>query len=190
LAGVLTWAFEFEGQPYFAGFRTLATNGIDKPVLNLFRMAGMMRGDVVKTESSGAVPLETILSDGIRHKPDIDAVAVRSGSQVSVMVWNYHDDSAAAPPAELDMVISGIPPTADRVLLEQYPIDQDHSNSYTAWQEMGSPQNPSRGQYAKLEAAGQLELLGSPRWITVRHGTVNLRVSLERDAVSLLRLGW
>ena len=37
---MLTWAFEFEGQPYFDGFRTLATNGIDKPVLNLFPHAG------------------------------------------------------------------------------------------------------------------------------------------------------
>ncbi len=42
LLGSVTWAFEFEDQPYFAGFRDLATNGIDKPVLNVFRMLGMM----------------------------------------------------------------------------------------------------------------------------------------------------
>ena len=47
---MLTWAFEFEGQPYFDGFRTLATNGVDKPVLNVFRMAGLMRGDRVGAE--------------------------------------------------------------------------------------------------------------------------------------------
>jgi len=35
--GALTWAFEFEDQPYFAGFRALATNGLDPPVLNLTR---------------------------------------------------------------------------------------------------------------------------------------------------------
>ena len=28
LEGILTWAFEFEDQPYFDGFRTLATNGV------------------------------------------------------------------------------------------------------------------------------------------------------------------
>src|SRR6185312_4659524 len=32
LEGALTWAFEFENQRYFAGFRVLATNGIDMPV--------------------------------------------------------------------------------------------------------------------------------------------------------------
>ena len=29
--GALTWAFEFENQPYFAGFRALATNGVPLP---------------------------------------------------------------------------------------------------------------------------------------------------------------
>lgn len=29
IEGMLTWAFEFEDQPYFDGFRTLASNGID-----------------------------------------------------------------------------------------------------------------------------------------------------------------
>ena len=42
LEGALTWAFEFEGHPYFAGFRSLATGGIDKPVLNVFRMFSKM----------------------------------------------------------------------------------------------------------------------------------------------------
>ena len=32
IEGAVTWAFEFEGEPYFAGYRELATNGIAKPV--------------------------------------------------------------------------------------------------------------------------------------------------------------
>ena len=40
--GAVTWAFEFEDQPAFAGFRELATDGIDKPILNVFRMLGML----------------------------------------------------------------------------------------------------------------------------------------------------
>ena len=49
----MTWAFLFEGQPYFDGFRDLATNGIDKPVMNVFRMLGQMRGKRVAVTSSG-----------------------------------------------------------------------------------------------------------------------------------------
>ena len=42
LEGALTWAFEFEDQPYFAGFRVLASNGINLPVFNVFRMFSQM----------------------------------------------------------------------------------------------------------------------------------------------------
>ena len=47
LIGAVSWSFEFEDQPWFAGFRDLATNGVDKPVLNVFRMFGMMKGNSV-----------------------------------------------------------------------------------------------------------------------------------------------
>ena len=77
IEGALTWAFEFEDQPYFDGFRTLATNGIDKPVLNVFRMMGLMGGDRLKVHSSGALGLDAILRDGVRGKPEINALASR-----------------------------------------------------------------------------------------------------------------
>src|SRR5664279_760950 len=48
LISMLSWSFEFEDKDYFEGFRSLATNGIDKPVLNLFRMFGLMSGDRVR----------------------------------------------------------------------------------------------------------------------------------------------
>ena len=60
LEGALTWAFEFEDQPYFAGFRALASNGVDLPVLNVFRMFGKMGGRRVAVKSSGDVGLEAI----------------------------------------------------------------------------------------------------------------------------------
>jgi xylan 1,4-beta-xylosidase len=75
LEGVLTWAFEFEGQPYFAGFRALATGGIDLPVLNVFRMFAMMKGQRVAVESTGAVPLESVIKSGVRDSPDVSAFA-------------------------------------------------------------------------------------------------------------------
>ena len=45
LLGAVTWSFEFENQPWFYGFRDLATNGVDKPVLNVFRMFGKWRAN-------------------------------------------------------------------------------------------------------------------------------------------------
>jgi xylan 1,4-beta-xylosidase len=190
MAGMLTWAFEFEGQPYFDGFRTLATNGVDKPVLNFFRMAGMMKGERVNVESSGGTGLDKILAAGVRDSADVDALATKSEREMAVMVWNYHDDELPAEPADVRLELHGLPNSAARVLVQHYRIDDEHSNSYTVWQQMGSPQQPTAEQYARLEAAGQLQLLSSPEWRLVTDGTLNLAFTLPRHAVSLLRLTW
>ena len=190
IEGMLTWAFEFEDQPYFDGFRTLATNGIDKPVLNVFRMAALMRGGRVRTESSGRTPLDAILAEGVRGKPDVDALAVRSDRGVSVLTWNYHDDDVPAQEANVRLEITGVPSTATRVLVRHYRIDQTHSNAWTAWKDMGSPQHPTPAQYVRLEAAGQLQLADSPRWVDVRDSATKLEFPLPRQGVSLMELNW
>src|SRR5258708_1636768 len=190
IEGMLTWAFEFEDQPYFDGFRTLATNGIDKPVLNFFRMAGMMRGDRVKTESSGAVAIDAIVRSGVRGDATVDALATRADREVFALVWNYHDDELPAAPAVVKLAFNGLPAAASRVLVEHFRIDEEHSNAYTAWKRIGSPQKPTPEQYAKLEAAGQLDLLKSPEWRTATGGQVAVEFDLPRHGVSLIRLSW
>jgi xylan 1,4-beta-xylosidase len=190
IQGMLTWAFEFEDQPYFDGFRTLATNGIDKPVLNVFRMAALMRGDRVKTESSGRTPLDGMLTEGVRGDPDLDALAVRSNRGISVLSWNYHDDDVPRAGANVWLEIAGVPSTISRVLVRHYRIDETHSNAWTAWKAMGSPQHPTPEQYVRLEAAGQLQLAESPRWVDVRTSATKLEFSLPRQGVSLMELSW
>jgi xylan 1,4-beta-xylosidase len=190
LLGMLTWAFEFEGKPYFDGYRTLATNGVDKPVLNVFRMAGLMRGNRVAAVSSGAAPLDSILAHSVRQTPDIDALASSSNGEAAVLLWNYHDDDVAAPGAPVTVSIKSIPLSVHRLLLQQYRIDDHHSNAYTVWKEMGSPQDPTSEQYAQLQAAGQLQLFDSPKWMTPENGEIKLDVQLPRMGLSLLRVTW
>jgi xylan 1,4-beta-xylosidase len=190
LAGMLSWSFEFEGKDYFEGFRTLATNGIDKPILNVFRMAGLMSGDRVETESTGQIPISEILKSGVRQAPDVDAFATAAAHQAAVMVWNYHDDDLPAPPATVQVTIVGIPFGVKRVLLEHFRIDDTHSNAYTVWKQMGSPQAPTAEQHARLRQAGQLELMNSPQWLDVDKGKVTIETELPRQATSLLRLQW
>ena len=190
LAGMLTWAFEFEGRNYFEGFRTLATNGVDKPVLNFFRMAGMMAGDRVHTKSSAAVAIDDIEKSGVRQSADIDAFATTDAHDAAVMVWNYFDDDVAAAPAMVTVNISGLPAGAKRVRLTHYRIDDNHSNAWTAWKSLGKPEKPTPEQYAKLQAAGQLSLLAPANWVKVKSGEAKISISLPRQAVSLLRLSW
>jgi len=190
LAGALTWAFEFEDQPYFAGFRALATSGLDLPVLNVFRMFSKMSGQRVATESDGAVPLESIMKDGVRGRPDVSALASFDKRSLYVFVWHYHDDDVPGPEAAIDLKLNGLPLGASKARMRQYRIDADHSNAFTAWQRMGSPQNLSPQQYAQLERAGQLAVVGTPEVVKVMSGAASLRFNLPRQAVSLFVFDW
>ncbi len=190
LLAMLSWSFEFEDKDYFEGFRSLATNGIDKPVLNIFRMFGLMSGRRVQVVSSAAVPLDSLLHEGVRQAPDIDAMATRDEHQAAVLVWNYHDVDGPAAPAITTINVQGLPASVHRVLLEHYRLDDTHSNAYNVWKNLGSPQHPTPEQYTALRAAGQLQLLESPAWIDVQTGRITITTSLPRQGASLLHLRW
>jgi xylan 1,4-beta-xylosidase len=200
LVGMVTWAFEFEDKQYFEGFRTLATNGIDKPVLNVFRMAGLLSGDRVAATSTASIPAEDILKHGVHPAPDattpatptfdIDAIATKSTHEAAVMLWNYSDDDLPAPSAPVTVTITGLPLTIHRVQLQHFRIDDTHSNAYTAWLALGSPQSPTPEQYSQIKAAGQLQTLTSPQWLDVIAGSITLPLDLPRQATSLLHLDW
>lgn len=190
LEGALTWAFEFEDQPYFAGFRVLATNGIDLPVLNVFRMFARMTGTRVAAESDGAVALEAILKDGVRDRPDVAALASLDRGKLCVLAWHYHDEDVPGPAADVAVTITGLPQKAGEAKLTQYRVDDSHGNAFTAWKGMGSPPKPTPEQYAQLEKAGQLAAAGPAETVRVGEGKAVTRVRLPRQAVALLVLEW
>ena len=187
LRGALTWAFEFEDQEWFAGFRELATNGVDKPVMNVFRMFGMMKGQRVMVKGN-PYPAKKVIEQGIRNSPDINAMACVDKNEMTILVWNYHDDDILGEINNINLMIRNIPDGP--ILMQQYRVDQEQSNSYAVWQELGSPQTPTEEQYKKIESAGQLKLLTSPCWITAQKKGLNIQFSLPRQGVSLVKLEW
>jgi xylan 1,4-beta-xylosidase len=187
LLGALTWAFEFEDQPYFAGFRVLATNGIDLPVLNVFRMFAKMPGTRVVAESDGMVPLDAILRSGVREKPDVGVLASRGDDKLAVLLWHYHDDDVTGPAAETTAAVTGLP---GDVKLTSFRIDETHTNPFLDWKKMGSPKEPTREQYGELEKAGKLVPSAGPEAVSVTGGQAKLKVPLPRQAVVLLVLEW
>jgi xylan 1,4-beta-xylosidase len=190
LEGALTWAFEFEDQPYFAGFRALASNGVDLPVLNVFRMLARMGGQRVAVHSSAEVPLDTIMQSGVRGAADVAGFASLEPGRLSVMVWHYHDDDVAGPDAAVAFSTSGLPSGVGEVRLTHYRIDDRHSNAYAEWQHLNSPIAPSDAQYARLIASGKLAALGAPEKIAVTQGAASVQFALPRQAVSLLVFEW
>ena len=128
-----------------------------KPVLNVFRMLGRMRGDFVKVESSGALPLDVVRETGVRERPDINAIATRQGRSVAILVWNYHDDDLAAGPAHVELSVEGL--SERRVTVEHNRIDADHSNAHEAWKRMGHRRRRRR----RSRTVGEIWTAGTDR---------------------------
>ncbi len=188
LLGAVTWAFEFEGQPWFAGFRDLATNGVDKPVLNVFRMYGKLGGKLLPLTSTGALTVQEILKNGVIAAPDVSGIATRQGNSVGVVLWNYHVEDVESTPAQIDLEIAGL--ATKSVHVTQYRMDRDHGNAYTEWLKMGSPQQPTSAQIAAMEKNGGLIAMEET---TVRKNAgeaVRLKTTLPRQGVSLYLLNW
>jgi xylan 1,4-beta-xylosidase len=153
-------------------------------------MFGLLGSERLKATSSGALPKHDVVRDGIRVQPDINVIASRTEKGITALIWNYHDDDVAAPAADIDLEVDGLPAEATRVLLEHFRVDSTHSNAFTAWKEMGSPQSPSAAQFDELQNEGQLQLLTSPAWMNLQMGSLHLQFSLPRQSMSLVRLTW
>jgi xylan 1,4-beta-xylosidase len=188
LIGAVSWSFEFEDQPWFAGFRDMATNGVDKPVLNVFRMFAKMKGKRVEVQGNRMYDLKTFVDSSVRKQTDIGALATKDTKTAAVMVWNYHDEDKQASAEPVEVTINGLP--AASVSLTEYRIDNEHSNSYEVWKGMGSPQNPTKEQIATLEKAGQLKTMGKSSKLKVTKGKAIVTIQLPRQGVSLLKMDW
>jgi xylan 1,4-beta-xylosidase len=188
LQGVVSWSFEFEDQEWFAGFRDLATHGVDKPVLNIFRMFGMMSGQRLSVHSATRFNASNIIASGVREQNDVYALASKNGNSIFVMIWNYHDDNVAGPSSSVELNIKGS--VDKKVLVHHYRVDHQFSNSFEKWKAMGSPQQVSDEQYKELEQSGQLQLYTSPEWKAVKDEKVVVKFDLPRQGVSLVQITW
>jgi xylan 1,4-beta-xylosidase len=189
LEGALTWAFTFVGQPWFAGYRQLATNGVDLPVLNVFRLFSRLSAEQVAATSSGEVGLERIVSDGVRSSPDVGVLATRSkNGSVQVLLWHYRDDDVPGPMAEVQLVLTGLAPGLERQT-RVWRVDQENGNAFTSWQAMGSPARPTKQQIKRL--VGQARMKARPVRVGRRgsDGSVSLDRRLPLQSVELIELG-
>jgi xylan 1,4-beta-xylosidase len=187
LVGAVNWSFEFENQPWFFGFRDLATNGVDKPVMNVFRMFGMMNENRVTVSGNLAYNQKLICDSSVRgSRTDVNALASVGQRSVTVLLWNYHDVDSVDAGSPVKLTVMGIP--AKKATFTHYRVDSEHSNSYEVWKKMGSPQNPTPEQYVVLEKVGQLEQLSEPERLKILKNKADISFQLPRQAVSLIKI--
>src|SRR5690606_10064010 len=171
-------------------FRSLATNGIAKPVLNAFRMLAKLSGSAVRAESDHAINLDEIIRRGVRGEPDVSALATLGDSRLCALVWHYHDEDLPGPEADVSLTIGGLPLETGEAKLTHFRIDADHSNAFSAWKRMGSPEKPTAEEQAALERAGELAALGDPEKLRIAEARASVSFRLPRQGVSLLVVEW
>lgn len=179
LEGALTWAFTFTGQPWFAGYRQLATRDVDLAVLNLFRLFARLGPEQVWARSDAEIGLDAILRDGVRGAPDVGVLATRrKDGGLAILLWNYHDDDVPGPPARVHLEIDHDRRPSGRL----WRIDETHANAFGAWKAMGAPRTPGAAQIAALKRASRL------RPETIRRAGNGIDLRIARQGVVLIAL--
>jgi xylan 1,4-beta-xylosidase len=203
-----SWAFYFEGERFFEGFREFFTaENVELPLLNGYRLLGRLGNTRLALTSDatwdirqldelvGPVPLPSSgpggAAGGTRSDAEVDSLAARDDATgaITVALWHHVDDQyAAAPPADVAVTLRNLPFAAQRMAVRHWRIDATHSNAYTAWQEMGRPQDPTPAQLEALRARQGLEQGEPLQAVPDGDGGVRITLRLPLHALSLLEV--
>ncbi len=187
---LLSWAFLFVGERCFEGTRTFSTQGIDKAILNLFRMYAMTGDQAIYMESSREQnPLDYVDHWGMENSSDISGFATLTGThQLSILIYHHHDDWDRIETASVALSVKNLPFDTDTFRLQHYRIDADHSNAYAEWLRQGKPRYPIGGQYQAIKMRDNLEILHAPQTLSISKEQLNLEFELPVHGISLLIL--
>lgn len=185
----LAWAFMFEGERCFEGTRAFSTQGIDKAVLNAFKLFAKLGEKRLSLTSSRDLDVSRFADPhGTAEGPEIDGWATQLGdSAIQVLLYCHHDDWDLQQDFQVELEITH-PPFQGPVHVRHYRIDANHSNAYAEWVRQGSPDWPRDGQYQAIKDRDGLELLFPDQQILMRDGKIKLSFPMPTHALSLLLL--
>ena len=185
----LAWAFMFEGERCFEGTRSFSTQGIDKPVFNLFRLLSKLGHQrVALTSTRDLDPLAFADLNGAAEGPEIDGWATCDGADaMQVLLYCHHDDWDRKETFDIDLCLDNLPMTG-KVRVTHTRIDAQHSNACAEWERQGRPDWPNEGQRAAMLARSALEFCEAPETLLVREGRVEKRFTLPTHGISLLEI--
>ncbi len=181
------WAFLFEGERCFEGTRTFSTQGIDKPVLNLFRLLARLGTKRLELTSSRDQDV-TCYADpwGLAEGPEADGWATMTADgNVQVLVYCHHDDWDVKESFDTSLELAHLP-FDGAVRVRHYRVDETHSNAYAEWVRQGQPDWPEGLQYEEIRTAGALELFAPDATVEVAGGKLRLDFPLPVHGISLI----
>jgi xylan 1,4-beta-xylosidase len=176
------WAWYMEGDRYFEGTRSFFTaSDIPLPVTNAYRMLAMLGTGVLGhwVEQS---PEDAPTPGLVGALP-----TVRADGGVVAIVWHHNDDQYVRGTSRVGVDFSGLPCTGRPVKLREYLVDSQHSNSHTAWLELGSSQYPSATDIDTIRGRSSLEMIREET-LDDCPGSLRREVELQCPAAVLIEI--
>jgi xylan 1,4-beta-xylosidase len=186
-----SWSFYFEGERFFEGTRAFLTaSGIEKPLLNGYRLLARLGERRVRATSSAAWSLADLDGmDGRSMPEEVDTLASRSADgTVAVLVWRHTDDQYQTDEQATRVALEVAGLDASDYTLQHFRIDATHSNAHTVWRDLGSSQDPTEDELVAIKARQGLETFEPARDVRPDDGTLTLALDLPLPSVSLLVL--
>lgn len=161
----------------FMGYRTFDTkNGFQKPILNAYRMLNKLAGDLA------IVTLNT-------SNKHVSAFATHDTKKITIIVANFQNDrinnDGNSYPINLNIDSRWKPGT--KLTFNHWRIDKDHSNAYTVFKEIGSPELPNPLEIDAVKKRMYLEMLEPSRQITAKDLS-DINFELPCNSVSLIEI--
>jgi xylan 1,4-beta-xylosidase len=183
----LAWAFMFEGERCFEGTRTFSTQGIDKAVLNVFRLFSKLGSQRISLKSSRDLnPQKYNDNWGEGQGAEIDGWATLTGvKSIEILIYCHQDtwETETIYPVEFEAERL---PFGGPYKIIHYRVDKNHSNAYTEWLRQGSPDYPAGEQYAAIKTRDGLELITPVLTVPSIDGKVKLSFDMPVKSVSLI----
>lgn len=161
----------------FMGYRTFDTkSGFQKPILNAYRMLNMHTADMI--------PI--IVDSSNKH---VSAFATRDEKKIIILVVNFQNDriNNDGNSYSINLNINSPWKPKTKVTLNHWRIDQHHSNAYTVFKEIGSPELPNPLEIDAVKKKMYLEMLQPPLQLTGKDLS-NIKFDLPCNSVSLIEL--
>ena len=193
----LAWAFMFPGERCFEGTRTFTTQGINKPVFNMFEILGQLGYDRLglecnRTQKPGSEE-EPDIGNPIHSQytaeeevTDISGFAVKGiHGETQIVVFSHNNDRDKKEEITVNLKVSGLR-DKEEAAVSHYRIDEEHSNAYAEWVRQGSPMYPDELQYKAIKARDGLEKLTEDYKTVVTDGQITITFDMTAHSVSYL----
>ncbi len=178
--------FEEQGQPktfFHGGFGMIGLDGIRKPRYWASYLLHSLGTTQIALEGEGE-GFDAIVTGWATADEDGHVCVLLSN-----VTYDQNDaDGVDSLRRHIVLELTGFKPH-QRFRLDHYRIDNDHTNVYRAWKEMGSPDWPNPKQLAELHEHDGLDSLQTPAELSVdSSGRVAVEFDLPMPGVSLVSL--